>query len=121
MTDSLPGPLPARRHHECPASRRDFLTRAGGGLGMLALLSMLQEEAKGDEGPEAATPDPLAARPPHFRPTARSVIWCFLDGGPSHLDLFDPKPGLKKLDGQPLPGSFKRPVTAMGVTAYTPL
>jgi hypothetical protein len=49
------------------------------------------------------------------------VIWCFLDGGPSHIDLFDPKPELTKLAGQPLPSSFKRPVTAMGRTAYTPL
>src|SRR5262249_8746519 len=52
---------------------------------------------------------------------ARSVIWCFLDGGPSHLDLFDPKPALLKLQGKPLPPSIKRPNTAMGVTAHTPL
>src|SRR5947209_15676081 len=104
-------------HHERPASRRDFLARAGGGLGMLALLSLLEEEAAG--GP--ARKDPLAARTAHFTPTARSVIWCFLDGGPSHIDLFDPKPALAKFDGQPLPGSFERPVTAMGRTAYTPL
>jgi hypothetical protein len=63
----------------------------------------------------------LAARPPHFAARAKSVIWCFLDGGPSHLDLFDPKPELTRLDGQPLPDSFDRPVTAMGRTAYTPL
>jgi hypothetical protein len=63
----------------------------------------------------------LAAKPPHFKPHAKSVIWCFLDGGPSHLDLFDPKPELQKLDGKPLPGTFKRPVTSMGRTAYTPL
>ncbi len=49
------------------------------------------------------------------------MIWCFLDGGPSHIDLFDPKPELTRLDGQPLPGSFTRPVTAMGRTADTPL
>jgi hypothetical protein len=96
-------------HHERPSSRRDFLARAGGGFGLLALLSLLEGEAKGD------------AHPPRFRPKARSVIWCFLDGGPSHIDLFDPKPQLQKLAGQPLPGSFKRPVTAMGRTAYTPL
>src|SRR6516165_6508412 len=94
-------------HHETPCSRRDFLTRAGGGMGMLALLSLLGREGR--------------AAVPHFKPTTRSVIWCFLDGGPSHIDLFDPKPGLTKLDGQPLPGSFNRPVTAMGRTAYTPL
>ena len=97
-------PLP---HHETPCSRRDFLTRAGGGMGMLALLSLLEREGR--------------AAAPHFQPTAKSVIWCFLDGGPSHIDLFDPKTALTKLDGRPLPGSFKRPVTAMGRTAYTPL
>ncbi len=63
----------------------------------------------------------MAPRPPHFRPGAKSVIWCFLDGGPSHIDLFDPKPKLNELAGEPLPSSFKRPVTAMGRTAYTPL
>ena len=97
-------PLP---HRETPCSRRDFLTRAGGGMGMLALLSLLEREAR--------------AAAPHFRPTAKSVIWCFLDGGPSHIDLFDPKPALTKLDGQPLPDTFTRPVTAMGRTAYSPL
>jgi hypothetical protein len=101
-------------HHERPRSRRDFLTRAGGGMGLLALLSLMDEEARADA-------NPLAARGPHFTATAKSVIWCFLDGGPSHIDLFDPKPELAKLDGKPLPGSFERPVTAMGRTAYTPL
>jgi uncharacterized protein DUF1501 len=62
-----------------------------------------------------------AAQAPHARPAAKSVIWCFLDGGPSHIDLFDPKPALQKLDGKPLPDSFSRPVTSMGKTAYTPL
>src|SRR5262249_58188240 len=65
--------------------------------------------------------NPNAPRTPHFTPKAKSVIWCFLDGGPSHVDLFDPKPALSKLDGKPLPDSFERPVTAMGNTAYTPL
>ena len=99
-------------HRETPHSRRDFLARAGGGLGMLALFSLLERE-----GRSAETSRPNS----HSRPTATSVIWCFLDGGPSHIDLFDPKPELQKLDGKHLPGSFKRPVTSMGKTAYTPL
>ncbi len=76
-----------------------------------------------EEPPQSApsTYNPLAPRQPHFAPRARSVIWCFLDGGPSHIDLFDPKPQLNKLDGQPLPASFDRPMTAMGKTAFTPL
>jgi hypothetical protein len=106
-------------HREQPVSRRDFLGRAGGGFGLLALLSLLEETASAGE--MAAIVNPLLGKSPHFRPRAKSVIWCFLDGGPSHIDLFDPKPALAKLEGKPLPGSFKRPVTAMGRTAYTPL
>jgi hypothetical protein len=96
-------------HHEPALSRRDFLTRAGGGLGLLAYFAMTQRQAG------------AAARAPHHPGKAKSVIWCFLDGGPSHIDLFDPKPTLTKLGGQTLPDSFKRPVTAMGRTAFTPL
>jgi len=110
----IPSPIP---HHETPCSRRDFLARAGGGLGLLALLSIMEEKASG----RGRSTNPLAAHPPHFKAPAKSVIWCFLDGGPSHIDLFDPKPALKRLEGQALPGSFKRPVTSMGRTAFTPL
>jgi hypothetical protein len=104
-------------HSERPRSRRDFLARAGGGFGLLALFSLMERTATAESRPS----NPLAARPPHFKGRAQSVIWCFLDGGPSHLDLFDPKPRLTELEGKPLPGSFRRPVTAMGRTAYTPL
>jgi hypothetical protein len=109
-------------HHECACNRRDFLTRSGGGLGLLALLSLLDRDARGDAEQAGDRPgNPLAVKAPHFAATAKNIIWCFLDGGPSHIDLFDPKPELDKLNGKPLPGSFKRPVTAMGRTAYTPL
>ncbi|MGH7136667.1 MAG: DUF1501 domain-containing protein, partial [Pirellulales bacterium] len=97
-------------------SRRQFLLEAGGGFGAVALASLLAARSSA-----AGASNPLAARPPHFGARAKSVIWCFLDGGPSHIDLFDPKPELTRLDGQPLPDSFNRPVTAMGRTAYTPL
>lgn len=58
--------------------------------------------------------NPLAARPSHFAPKAKSVIWLFMEGGPSHLDLFDPKPALDRLAGQPMPESFGKVITAMG-------
>ncbi|MBI4600759.1 MAG: DUF1501 domain-containing protein, partial [Planctomycetes bacterium] len=56
---------------------------------------------------------------PHHAPRARSVIWCFMEGGPSHVDLFDPKPALQRLAGQPMPASFGRPITAMGTASNT--
>jgi Protein of unknown function (DUF1501) len=106
-------------HVEIATSRRDFLCRAGGGFGSLALWSLLANQAAAERGfAGSAGSNRLAS---HFPATARSVIWCFLDGGPSHIDLFDPKPALDRLAGQPLPDSFQRPVTAMGRTAYTPL
>jgi len=112
--------LPSLPHHERPSSRRDFLARAGGGLGLVALAALLEDEARG-AAPPAGVRGPLSPRPTHFKATAKSVIWLFMDGGPSHIDLFDPKPELTKLHGKPLPGTFRRPVTAMGRTAHTPL
>src|SRR5687768_12489825 len=100
-------------HFESPTSRRDFLLRAGSGFGALALSSLLARDLVAADT-STSSGNPIAARKPHFPATAKSVIWCFLDGGPSHIDLFDPKPELNKLDGQPLPPSFKRPMTAMG-------
>jgi hypothetical protein len=106
-------------HFTTASSRRDFLARAGAGFGALALASLLAGE-KAVAAP-ARFPNPIAPKPPQFPARAKSVIWCFIDGGPSHIDLFDPKPALMKLSGKPLPDSFVRPVTAMGKTAYTPL
>lgn len=85
-------------------SRRRFLTSAASGLGALALGQLLQ-------GAEPAS-KALASKPPHHRPKAKSVIWLFMEGGPSHIDLFDPKPTLTKLAGQRTPDSFKLPVTS---------
>jgi hypothetical protein len=88
-------------------NRRQFLGRAGGGFGMLALTSLL-----GDAGlltpafANMAPTNPLAPKPPHFKARARNVIFLFMSGGPSHVDLFDPKPELIRLAGQPIPESF---------------
>lgn len=79
--------------------RRSFLRNAGFGFGSLALTAMLAEESR-------AEVDPLAPKAPHFEPTAKRVIFLFMSGGPSHVDLFDYKPDLQKLHGQPLPPSF---------------
>src|SRR6187551_895551 len=105
-------------HFQAAQTRREFLLKAGGGFGSIALASLLTRE--GLSGNPAAVQSAKRPLPP-LQPKAKSVIWCFMDGGPSHIDLFDPKPSLNKLAGQPLPHSFKRPVTSMGRTAYTDL
>ncbi len=124
MSNNFVPPHSALRipHSEAAHSRRDFLYRAGAGFGSLALWSLLSREVFATESAaSAAATNPLAAKPPQFPAKAKSVIWCFIDGGPSHLDLFDPKPALTKLAGKPLPESFTKPETAMGKTAFTPL
>lgn len=88
------------RHHWNVSSRREFFARAGSGLAGIALSSMLAE---------AAVSDPLAPKKPHHPATAKSVIFLFMEGGPSHVDLFDPKPLLTKLDGKPIPDSIGKP------------
>jgi hypothetical protein len=94
-------------------SRRDFLTKLGGGFGAIALASMLEQDKLRASPPDAA--NPLAVRQPHYRARAKSVIFLFMEGGPSHLDTFDPKPELQRRHGQPLPGSFGTVITPMGV------
>src|SRR5205085_1263821 len=100
-------------HVRPPVSRREFLCRSGGGFGALALSWLLSRDLRAED--VVIDPlNPLAKREPHFKPRAKSVIFLFMEGGPSHLDLFDPKPTLEKLAGQPMPESFGRPITAMG-------
>src|SRR5438552_12470122 len=101
------------RHHELLYTRRDFLSRAGAGFGALALAYLLEHDHLRASPAEALT-DPLSAKPPHFSAKAKSVIFLFMEGGPSHLDTFDPKPELDNLAGQPLPASFKPVILAMG-------
>jgi hypothetical protein len=92
-------------------TRRAFLGRYAGGLGSLALASLLADEGRastpGADTPGSANSDPLALRPPHHRPRARSVICLFQHGGPSQVDLFDPKPELTRRQGQRYPGSLE--------------
>ncbi len=87
-------------------TRRSFLRRAGNGLGLLALAGLLDQK-----GLLAAEDDrslnPLAPRPPHFPAKAKSVIWLFMNGGPSQVDTWDYKPELEKQDGKELKGFDK--------------
>ncbi len=89
-------------------TRRDFFTTAASGLGMLGLASMLQSE--GLLAAPGASADPLFPKPPHFAPRAKNCIFIFMEGAPSQLDLFDPKPKLNELNGQPLPDSLLKNV-----------
>lgn len=109
-------PLNGERPHDpLLPNRRDFLLKGGGGFGALALACLLDQDGALANTAKPSTASPYAPKPPHFAGKAKSVIFCFMDGGPSHIDLFDPKPELNKLAGQPLPKSFGRVDTAMGV------
>jgi hypothetical protein len=95
------------------AARREFLRRLGGGFGTLAFAALEHDALPAAEPP--ATPDPLrplAPRPAHVTPRARSVIFLFMVGGPSQVDTFDHKPLLQRLGGQPLPASIRRSLEA---------
>lgn len=81
-------------------TRRSFLTQGAGGIGMMALADLL----RGAEGIQ----NPLAPKKPHFPGKAKNVIFMFMEGGPSQMDLFDPKPALQKWHGQPLPPSMTK-------------
>lgn len=103
-TKSVSGPHPSSND----SSRRRFLTQAGGGAGMLACAGILQADAASSQQKQ------------HFTPRAKRVIWLFMHGGPSHVDLFDPKPTLTRYAGQPLPDSFGNVMTRRNV-AKNPL
>lgn len=83
-------------------SRREALTRCGTGLGMMALAGVMADTARA-----APTVDPLAPQTPHFHGKAKHVVHLFMNGGPSHVDTFDPKPALDKFHGKPLPNTLR--------------
>lgn len=84
--------------HEFPFPRRDFLAQCGTGLGLSALAPLL-----GSPTLIGKPNNPMIARGPHFAPKAKRVIHLFMNGGPSHMDTFDPKPELNKWHGKILP------------------
>src|SRR5947209_2751749 len=84
-------------------TRRWFLQQCGVGLGSMALASLLGADKAFGATKAPTAPHPLAPKQPHFKPKATRVIYLFMGGAPSQLDLFDYKPSLKKYDGQPVP------------------
>ena len=87
--------LPSASSFESQQSRRRFLAQAGGGFGSIAPASLLSRDAPLGAS-EPSVVDPLAPRAPHFLPRAKRVVYLFMHGGPSHVDLFDPKPELAR-------------------------
>lgn len=93
--------------HQILQTRREFLTTSANGLGMMGLGALLAQE--GILTAETAA-DPLAVRQPQFPARAKNCIFIFMEGGPSQMDLFDPKPKLNELHGQALPDSMTQSV-----------
>jgi hypothetical protein len=107
-----------------PISRRELLARCGTGLGTIALAGVLADDAAGT--PVADAPgsprsvDPLAPKAPHFPAKAKHVVHLFMNGGPSHVDTFDPKPALDKYHGKPIPTGNLRTERKTGAAMKSP-
>ncbi len=97
-------------------SRREALTRCGTGLGLLALAGVCADDARA----ESTFLDPLMPRKPHFAGKAKHVVHLFMNGGPSQVDTFDPKPALTKYHGKPLPVQNLRTERKTGVAMGSP-
>ena len=94
-------------------SRRDLLKKSGCGFGSLAFSALMAQE--GLLGEEKTSP--FVASRPHFASRAKSVIFLFMYGGPSHVDLFDYKPLLNKMNGEELPDSVRKGQRLTGMTS----
>lgn len=98
--------LDESRAHQPRSSRRELLRQTGQGFGLLALADLLTTDNHLSAAPSfgsGSAPLPLAPRAPQFAPRAQRVVHLFMNGGPSQVDTFDPKPALAKYHGQPLP------------------
>src|SRR5205807_6347143 len=84
-------------------TRRDFLCRCGLGFGMMSLVSLLPPGAVAATASSSIANSPLVPKSPHFPAKAKRIIHIFANGGPSHVDTFDPKPALQKWAGKMLP------------------
>ena len=100
-----------RNNPPCGRTRREFLWETGGGFAGLALIDLLSTDGFFGQlqgaSVDGAPPALLAPKLPHFPTRAKHVIFFFMNGGPSHVDLFDPKPALTKYNGTPYKGKVK--------------
>jgi hypothetical protein len=100
-----------------PLSRREMLARCGTGIGTIALAGILRD-AQAADAPRAV--DPLAVKAPHFPAKAKHVVHLFMNGGPSQVDTFDPKPMLDKYHGKPIPTGNLRTERKTGAAMKSP-
>ncbi|HMF20277.1 MAG TPA: DUF1501 domain-containing protein, partial [Gemmataceae bacterium] len=115
MPDRQPTPA------DLPFTRRELLRRSGMGFGMLGLAGLLGSE--GLLSPIQAAPasgNPLAPKTPHFPGRTRRVVHLFMNGGPSQVDTFDPKPELNRYHGRPLPQRNLRTERKTGAAMRSP-
>jgi hypothetical protein len=96
----IPNPTP------CGRTRREFLWEVGGGFAGLALIDLLSREGYFTAARAGAVSSRLAARQPHFQPRARHAVFLFMNGAPSQVDTFDPKPALVRHHGTPFRGDL---------------
>src|SRR5688572_1631550 len=110
-------------HHRWLLTRRQLFGRGAAGIGTVALASLLNPRLSAAEANDAASGSASSgARPgalpqPHFAPKAKRVIYLFMSGGPSHIDLFDYKAALREHHGQELPASVRMGQRVTGMTA----
>src|SRR5580700_6379982 len=95
-------------------TRRHFFGRSAAGIGTVALASLLNPKLFAD--PPQPTPRPGILRETHFAARAKRVIYLFMSGGPSHIDLLDHKPALRQHQGQELPASVRMGQRVTGMT-----
>src|SRR5829696_8840593 len=92
-------------------SRREFLWNMGARFPMLALIDLLSRDGffarHAQAAPAGNVTNPLAAKPPHFAAKAKHVVFLFMNGAPSQVDTFDPKPALTRYDGKPYTGKTR--------------
>ncbi|MFP6764242.1 MAG: DUF1501 domain-containing protein, partial [Planctomycetaceae bacterium] len=91
--------FPCHRTRPSPLSRRDFLQSSACGFGAVALSAMLADQATA--APPAGQENPFAVRPTHYEPKVKHVVYLYMDGGPSQVDTWDPKPLLNTRNGKP--------------------
>jgi len=105
-----------------PFSRREMLARCGTGIGTIALAGVLADEqrAVADASGSSKNIDPLAVKTPHFVAKAKHVVHLFMNGGPSQVDTFDPKPALTKYHGKPIPTGNLRTERKTGAAMKSP-